>query len=125
MTRSPTFSPAAETTTPPQTSGPAAPRPSSLGPTSPASLWLHNQRIAGRRSAHPAFRQSADAKLTVTRCRQGTGAKHHRQVLRRADGEAAADLPRAAGDRFPDSGRAQHLAVEDDRKRLADIGARD
>ena len=26
MTRSPTFSPAAETTTPPQTSGPAAPR---------------------------------------------------------------------------------------------------
>src|SRR6202521_5093364 len=42
MTRSPTFSPAAETTTPPQTSGPAAPRPSPPGPTSPASPWLHN-----------------------------------------------------------------------------------
>jgi hypothetical protein len=37
------FSPAAETTAPPQTSGPAAPRPSPLGPTSPVSLWLHNQ----------------------------------------------------------------------------------
>src|SRR5258708_4792176 len=42
MTRSPTFSPTAETTTPPQTSGPAAPRPSPLGPTSQASPWLHN-----------------------------------------------------------------------------------
>src|SRR5712671_3037108 len=42
MTRSPTFSPAAETTTPPQTSGPAAPRPSPPGTTSPASPWLHN-----------------------------------------------------------------------------------
>src|SRR5881394_3228262 len=34
--------PAAETTTPPQTSGPAAPRLSPPGPTSPASPWLHN-----------------------------------------------------------------------------------
>jgi hypothetical protein len=42
MTRSPTFSPAAETKTPPQTSGPAAPRPSPPGPMSPASPWLHN-----------------------------------------------------------------------------------
>src|ERR1700738_2011886 len=42
MTRSPTFSPAAETTTPPRTSGSAAPRPSPPGPTSPASPWLHN-----------------------------------------------------------------------------------
>src|SRR5207248_7969115 len=42
MTRSPTFFPAAETTTPPQTSGPAVPRPSPPGPTSPASSWLHN-----------------------------------------------------------------------------------
>src|ERR1700738_1597058 len=42
MTRSPTFSPAAEQTTPPQTSGPPAPRPSPPGPTSPASPWLHN-----------------------------------------------------------------------------------
>src|SRR6202035_4866479 len=42
MIRSPTFSPAAETTTPPRTSGSAAPRPSPPGPTSPASPWLHN-----------------------------------------------------------------------------------
>src|SRR6202163_1574167 len=42
MTRWPTFSPAAETTTPPQTSGLSAPRPSPPGPTSPASPWLHN-----------------------------------------------------------------------------------
>src|SRR5207247_3343163 len=42
MTRWPTFSPAAETTTPLQTSGPAAPRPSPPGPTSPAPPWLHN-----------------------------------------------------------------------------------
>src|SRR5580704_9326563 len=42
MTSSPTFSPAAETTTPPPTSGSAAPRPSPPGPTSPASPWLHN-----------------------------------------------------------------------------------
>src|SRR5260370_32851624 len=42
MTRSPTISPAAETTTPPQTSGSAAPRPSPPGPTSPAAPWLHN-----------------------------------------------------------------------------------
>src|SRR6266404_1341063 len=47
MTRWPTFSSAAETTTPPQTSGPAAPRPSPPGPTSPALPWLHNARIAG------------------------------------------------------------------------------
>src|ERR1700730_9272663 len=42
MTRSPTFSPAAETTTPPQNFGPAAPRPSPPGPMSPGSSWLHN-----------------------------------------------------------------------------------
>src|SRR5438034_10174038 len=42
MTRWPTFSPAAETTTPLQTSGPAAPRPSPPGLTSPAPPWLHN-----------------------------------------------------------------------------------
>src|SRR6202011_3959595 len=49
MIRSPTFSPAAETTTPPRTSGSAAPRPSPPGPTSPASPWLHNH--AYRRAA--------------------------------------------------------------------------
>ena len=36
------FSPAAETTTPPQNFGPAAPRPSPPGPMSPGSSWLHN-----------------------------------------------------------------------------------
>src|SRR6202035_3513231 len=38
----PPFSPVAETTTPPQTSGPAAPRPSPPGPKSLVLLWLHN-----------------------------------------------------------------------------------
>src|SRR5258706_15669331 len=42
MTRSPTFPPVAETTTPPQTAGPAAPRPSPPGPKSLVLLWLHN-----------------------------------------------------------------------------------
>src|SRR5271165_7031294 len=36
------ISPVAETTTPPQTSGLAAPRPSPPGPKSLVSLWLHN-----------------------------------------------------------------------------------
>ena len=40
-------------------------------------------------------------------------------------GEAAADLTRAAGNRLADHRRAQHLAVEHDRERLADIGAGD
>src|SRR5712671_1571932 len=53
MTRSRTFSPAAETTTPPRTFGPAAPRPSPPGPTSPASPWLHN-RAYRRASLSPS-----------------------------------------------------------------------
>src|SRR5258707_982260 len=53
MTRSPTFSPATETTTPPRTVGPAAPRPSPLGQTSPASPWRHN-RAYRRASLSPA-----------------------------------------------------------------------
>src|SRR6266446_6039799 len=65
MTRSPTFSPAAETTTPPQTFGPAAHRPSLPGLTSPALPCCIITRTAGHRSAHRAFRQSADAKLAV------------------------------------------------------------
>src|SRR6202035_560042 len=65
MTRSPTLSPAAETTTRPRTSGSAAPRRSPPGPTSPASPWLHNHAYRRPRSAHRAFRQSADDKLTV------------------------------------------------------------
>src|SRR5438045_891450 len=65
MTSSPTFSPAAETTTPPPTSGPDAPRPSPPGPTSPASPWRHNHAYRRASLNHPASRQSADAKLTV------------------------------------------------------------
>src|SRR5271169_3299842 len=65
MIKSPMFSAAAETTTPPQTSSLAAPRPSPPGPASPASLWLHNQAYHRHRSAHRALRQSADAKFTV------------------------------------------------------------
>src|SRR6266478_1749854 len=65
MTRSPTFSPAAETTTPPQTSGLSAPRPSPPGPTSPASPWLHNHAYR-RASLGPSPLPSIyNAKLTV------------------------------------------------------------
>src|SRR6266478_5878319 len=53
MTRSPTFSPAAENTTPPRTFGPAAPKPSPPGPTSPASPWRHN-RAYRRASLSPS-----------------------------------------------------------------------
>jgi hypothetical protein len=53
MTRSPTFSPAVETTTPPRTSGPVSPRPSPPGPTSPASPWLNNHAYR-RASLNPS-----------------------------------------------------------------------
>ena len=59
------------------------------------------------------------------RCRQRAGAEQHRQILRCPRREAAADLPRAAGDRLADHRRAEHLSVEHDRERLADIGAGD
>src|SRR5689334_9029383 len=65
MTKSPTFSPAAETTTPPRTSGPTAPGLRHLGRRHRCRYGCIITRITGRRSAHPAFRQSADAKLTV------------------------------------------------------------
>src|SRR5205823_12997226 len=55
MIKSPMCSPAAETTTPPQTSGPAAPRPSPPGPMSPASLWLHNHAYHRHLSAPSRF----------------------------------------------------------------------
>src|SRR5207248_7981396 len=61
MTRSPTFSPAAETTIPPRTSGSAAPRPSPPGPTSPASPWLHNhayRRVSLSPSRFPSICRS-------------------------------------------------------------------
>src|SRR6202047_4227464 len=65
MTRWPTFSTAAETTTPPQTSGLSAPRPSPPGPTSPASPWLHNHAYR-RASLSPSRLPSiCNAKLTV------------------------------------------------------------
>src|SRR3984893_16744386 len=67
MTRWPTFSPTAETTTPPQTSGLSAPRPSPPGPTSPASPWLHNHAYR-RASLSPSRLPSiCNAKLTVPR----------------------------------------------------------
>ena len=50
--------PAAETTTPPPTSGPAAPMPSPPGPTSPASPWRHNhayRRASLTRSRFPSI----------------------------------------------------------------------
>ena len=58
---------AAETTTPPQASGPPAPRPSPPGPTSPASSWLHSHACRGASLSHRACRRSEDGKLTVPR----------------------------------------------------------
>src|SRR5438270_13585966 len=66
MIKSPMCSPAAETTTPPQTSGPAAPRPSPPGPMSPASLWLHNHAYHRHCSVPSRF-------PSICRC-QGDGA---------------------------------------------------
>src|ERR1700730_14085985 len=83
MTRSPTFSPAAETTTPPQNFGPAAPRPSPPGPMSPGSSWLHNH--AYRRASLSPSRFP-----TICRC-QVDGA--HRSPASSLGGEAQ-ELPR-------------------------------
>ena len=44
-----------------------------------------------------------------------------RQLVGAFDGEIAADLRLAAEDRLVDVRRRQHLVVEDDRERLADI----
>src|ERR1700730_5841958 len=74
MTRSPTFSPAGETPTPPQNFGPAAPRPSPPGPMSPGSSWLHNH--AYRRASLSTTRL-----LTRGRCQVDGAAE---TVLRRS-----------------------------------------
>src|ERR1700682_5116836 len=78
MTSSPTFSPAAETATPPQTSGPAAPRPSPPGPTSPASPWLHNH----------AYRRASLSPLrfpSICRCQVDGAVRKPIQCPRSAD----------------------------------------
>jgi hypothetical protein len=75
MTRSPTFSPAVETTTPPQTSGPAAPRPSPPGPTSPAMSWLHNY-------AHCRASLSLSRFPSISRCQvDGASATHVERTI--------------------------------------------
>src|ERR1700738_2039710 len=71
MIRSPTFSPAAETTTPPRTCGSAAPRPSPPGPTSPASPWLHNH--AYRRASLSPSRGTEKFRKGAGRGRAGRG----------------------------------------------------
>ena len=55
------------------------------------------------------------------RRRQGAGAQQQCQVARRLHREAAGDDAAAAEDRLADHRRADHLVVEHDRKRLADI----
>src|ERR1700761_5793061 len=56
MTRLLIFSSAVETTIPPQTSGPAARGLSPLGPTLPASSWLHNQCVSMSMTSPVRFR---------------------------------------------------------------------
>jgi hypothetical protein len=84
MTRSPTFSPAAETTTPPQNSGPAAPRPSPPGPMSPGSSWLHNH--AYRRASLSPSRFPSICRCQVDGAPPGLAgsrriARHQRRAL--------------------------------------------
>src|SRR5271170_6899689 len=103
MIKSPMFSAAAETTTPPQTSSPAAPRPSPPGPTSPASLWLHNHAYHRHRSAHRALRQSADAKLTVPSSSISSNAPYSRSAYRMARWRASPPLKIAISHDSPSS----------------------
>ena len=58
------------------------------------------------------------------RRRQGAGAQQQRQIAGRLHREAAGDDAAAAEDRLADDRRADHLVVEHDRERLADILAR-
>ena len=58
------------------------------------------------------------------RRRQRAGAQQQRQIARRLHREAARDDAAAAEDRLADHRRADHLVVEHDRERLADILAR-
>ena len=53
--------------------------------------------------------------------RQRAGAQQDREIVGGLHGEIAGNLPGAAGDRFADHGRGNHLVVEHDRKRLPDI----
>ena len=55
------------------------------------------------------------------RRRQRAGAQQDREIVGRLHGETAGDLPGAAGDRFADDRRRNHLVVEHDGERLADI----
>ncbi len=55
------------------------------------------------------------------RRRQRAGAQQDRQIVGRLHGEIAGNLSGAAGDRFADHGRGNHLIVEHDRERLPDI----
>src|SRR4051812_22570439 len=55
-------------------------------------------------------------------------AQQDRQIVRLLDREAARNLPGAADDRLADDRRRDHLAVEHDRERAADVllgGARE
>ena len=55
------------------------------------------------------------------RRRQRAGAQQDREVVGALDGEAAGDLAGAAEDRLADHRRRDHLVVEHDGERLADI----
>ena len=55
------------------------------------------------------------------RCRQRAGAQQNGKVIGTLDREAAGNLAGAAKNGFANDGRGDHLIVEDDRKRLADI----
>ena len=55
------------------------------------------------------------------RRRQRAGAQQDREIVGALHGEAAGDLARAAEDRLADHRRRDHLVVEHDGERLADV----
>jgi hypothetical protein len=57
--------------------------------------------------------------------RQCAGPQQHGEVIRVLDGEVAADLPLAADYRLANDGRADHLAIEHDGKRLTHVARAD
>ena len=65
----------------------------------------------------PTTRCSIDGELG----RQRAGAQQDRQIVRLLDREVAGDLPVAAEDRRLDDGRRDHVPVEDDGERTADV----
>ena len=78
-------------------------------------IHAHLDRVAAEVGADGALLDDGEWRRQRARAQQG------REVCRLLDGEVAADLACAAGDRLPNDRRAQDFAVEHDGERIADI----